>query len=97
MSLRVPGKSTPLAILQCVHPSFFHVSEFVCISEQTPSVLGLMTKDDREKGPPRQPRHSLPIASPPVYVREKKRGAHYIFMSPAIYSVLLSDLWECIL
>ena len=38
------------------------------------------------------------IASAPVYVSEKKKKSmHYIFMSLAIYSVLLSDLWECIL
>lgn len=42
-------------------------------------MLGLMTKDYREKEPPRQPRHSLPIATPPVYVRKIKRGALYFY------------------
>lgn len=38
------------------------------------------------------------IASARVYVRgKKKKSMHYIFMSLAIYSVLLSDFWECIL
>ena len=37
------------------------------------------------------------IASARVYVRGKKKSMHYIFMSLAIYSVLLSDSWECIL
>ena len=37
------------------------------------------------------------IASARVYVRGKKKSMHYIFMSLAIYSVLLSDFWECIL
>lgn len=79
MSLRVPGKSTPLAILQCVHPSFSHVSMFMHISEWVPSVLGLMTKElPWEKAT--SAAQTLPSLCVSSCLCKKKKEVHIIFL-----------------
>lgn len=75
-----------------------YVSMFVYLSVLIHSVLGANDKRDcYGKGLPLKPRHSLYHHIYSCLCKSKKKSMHYIFMSFAIYFVLLSDLWECIL
>lgn len=77
---------------------FPSVSTFVYVLSYFFSILGLTIFKGLRRGLFLSLNTPFLIGFARVYVSKikKKAGMHYIFMSLAVYSVLLSDLWECI-